>query len=573
MHFGKTILGTITLLLLVLTANAQVFRWDEAVIYQIYPRSFQDSDGDGIGDIKGITSRLDYLKGLGVDIIWLSPVYKSPMKDMGYDVSDYEAIDPVFGSMEDFEVLLKETHLRQMKLIMDFVPNHTSDEHPWFQEARKSLDNPYHDYYLWRKENTIPDNRISYFGGSAWEKNSLTGEYYFHLFLKEQPDLNWDNPKVRTEIYKALTFWLEKGVNGFRLDVIPLISKSPLYPSNLKPKVTENAAYTQSLVPGPHLHEYLSEMHEKVFSHYDCFILGEGIGINSQSVCDYIQPDRKELDLIYHFEVTDLGRNALYIPTKVPPLTLKQTLSRWDSSTTACNSRSAILFGNHDQPRMLNRFGNPRKYRTASAKMLATLTLTYRGVPFLYQGDEIGMTNIRLKFRELKDVSAIYLVRMAGKYGIPRFIAMHFINKAGRDNARTPLQWENSKNAGFTNGEPWLKVHPDFPEINVSAQEKDSTSILNFYKKLLSLRHQYPSLRKGDFTKINKNHSKLMVFTRSTPSETLLILCNLTSRNVKYSLPKAAESGRVLLSNYPASGLSSAIKPFECRIYECKMPE
>lgn len=570
MHFGKTILGTITLLLLVLTTNAQVFRWDEAVIYQIYPRSFQDSDGDGIGDIKGITSRLDYLKGLGVDIIWLSPVYKSPMKDMGYDVSDYEAIDPVFGSMEDFEVLLKETHLRQMKLILDFVPNHTSDEHPWFKEARKSSDNPYHDYYLWRKDNTIPDNRISYFGGSAWEKNALTGEYYFHLFLKEQPDLNWDNPKVREEIYKALTFWLDKGVNGFRLDVIPLISKSPDYPANLRFKVTENAAYTRSLMPGPHLHEYLREMNERVFSRYDCFVLGEGIGINPQSVCDYVTPERKELNLIYHFEVTDLGRNALYIPSKVSPLALKRTLSRWDSVTAGCNARSAVLFGNHDQPRMLNRFGNPRKYRTLSAQMLAMLTLTYRGVPFIYQGDELGMRNIRLKYRELEDVSAINLVKIAGKYGIPRGLAMHFVNKAGRDNARTPVQWNPHKNAGFTEGEPWLKVHPDYPLINAEAQQNDTSSVLHFYKKLLILRRKYPCLRNGNLAETDKNHPRLLIYTRSNSDCNFLIICNLTSRKVKYSLPEIARNGKMILGNYPDVPDASRILPFECRIYECK---
>ncbi len=466
--------------------------WKESVVYQIYPRSFMDSNGDGIGDLRGIISKLDYLQKLGIDVVWLSPVYESPNDDNGYDISDYRKIMTEFGTMEDWEELLHEMHKRNIKLMMDLVVNHTSDEHNWFIESRKSKDNPYRDYYIWRsgKEGKEPNNWESAFSGSAWQYDETTDEYYLHLFSKKQPDLNWDNEQVRKDVYDMMKFWFEKGIDGFRMDVINFISKEEGLPT----VETEEKGYVsghQYFMNGPNIHTYLHEMNREVLSKYDIMTVGEMPGVTTEEAKLYTAEERQELQMVFQFEHMDLdsGEGGKWDIKPYSLLTLKQNLTKWQKALeyTGWNS---LYWNNHDQPRVVSRFGNDTTYRIEAAKMLATVLHMMKGTPYIYQGEEIGMTNVRFdSINEYRDIETLNMYReKVIERGENEEQVMQSIYVKGRDNARTPMQWNQDKHAGFTTGEPWIRVNPNYKEINVEQALQDSESIFYYYKKLIELR-------------------------------------------------------------------------------------
>ena len=486
--------------------------WKESVVYQIYPRSFKDSNGDGIGDLQGIIEKLDYLQYLGVDVLWLSPIFKSPNDDNGYDVSDYCDIMDEFGTMADFDELLEGVHQRGLKLVLDLVPNHSSDEHFWFQESRKSKDNPYRDYYIWREK--PPSNWASFFSGSAWEYDEMAGEYYLHLFSKKQPDLNWENPKVRQEIYDIMHFWFKKGVDGFRMDVIPFISKRLDFPA-INPD-----DFIQSIIEvyanGPRLHEFLNEMNREVTSKYDVMTMGECIGVKPPQALDFVGEDRNELNMLYHFDHVNInyGIGGKYDPIPWKLSTFKTIFADWIEAV-GDKGWINITLDNHDFPRMLSRFGNDDKYRIESAKLLATLLLTMRGGPCIYQGSEIGMTNVAFEtLEEYDDVEVVNLHqewKAAGKDTAPLLKA---VQEQGRDNARTPMQWDNSPNAGFTSGTPWLKINPNYSAINAKAALDDESSVFFFYKEMLAYRKENSTLIYGGFEQFLPDSEELFVYRR-----------------------------------------------------------
>lgn len=532
--------------------------WKEAVVYQIYPRSFKDSNGDGIGDLKGITSKLAYLKDLGVDVIWLSPHFQSPNADNGYDISDYESIMEDFGSMEDFDDMLAEVHRKGMKLIIDLVVNHSSDEHRWFQESRTSTQNPYRDYYIWKKE--IPNDWVSFFSGNAWEFDQLTKEYYLHLFVKKQPDLNWENPKLRQEIYKMMKFWLDKGVNGFRMDVISLISKDQSFPHFPPGRFGDLTYYAN----GPRVHEFLQEMHREVLSKYDCMTVGEAFGVSAEQAVLYTGKDRHELNTIYHFDHA-VNRSEACFLQPAPEFSLPQLKSifnKWDEAVSELGWNS-IYWGNHDNPRVVSRFGNTEKYHREAAKMLATVLLTLRGTAYIYQGDEIGMTNAHFSsIEEFNDVQVInaYRALLVEEKGIE----MDFLsacNQIARDHARTPMQWDDTTNAGFSDAtKTWLKVNENFSKINVKQQLNDTGSILNYYKRLIQLRKKTPTLVYGSYTDLLPDNEVIWAYSRKLDGVELLIFCNFSP--YIQQLPLAYSDGSVLISNYEQPQLPQ-LRPFE----------
>ena len=538
--------------------------WKESVIYQIYPRSFKDSNGDGIGDLGGIIEKLDYLKKLGIDILWLSPIFKSPNDDNGYDVSDYCAIMDEFGTMEDFDRLLAGMHQRGLKLMLDLVPNHSSDEHRWFQEARKSKDNPYRDYYIWRPK--PPSNWASFFSGSAWEKEELTGEYYLHLFSKKQPDLNWENPKVRQEIYDVMHFWFKKGVDGFRMDVLPFISKRLDFP-DIDPN-NFNKAIIEVYSNGPRLHEFLQEMNREVSSKYDVVTMGECIGVKPHQALEYVGEDRKELNTLYHFDHVNInyGPNGKYDPIPWTLTQFKKIFADWDQAV-GDKGWINITLDNHDFPRMVSRFGNDSSYRKESAKLLATLLLTMRGGPCIYQGSEIGMTNVAFEtLEEYDDVEVVNLHqewKAAGKDTTPLLKAVH---QQGRDNARTPIQWDDSKNAGFTTGTPWLKVNPNYQQINVKEALADKDSIFYFYQKMLAFRKTNPTLIYGDFRLLTIESEQVFAYERKDEEGTFLILLNFTDEPLLVANFVNVDSYQLLMHNYTSR--SFYLRPREARIYK-----
>ena len=437
--------------------------WKESIIYQIYPRSFKDSNGDGIGDIPGIMSQLDYIQSLGVDVIWLCPVYQSPNDDNGYDISNYRVIHPEFGTMEDFDQLLQGIHSRDMKLVMDLVANHTSDEHDWFKESRSSLDNPKRDYYIWKegKNGAEPNNWQSFFGGKAWELDATTGQYYLHLFTRKQPDLNWENPNVRKEIYDQMRFWLEKGVDGFRMDVISLISKRHYEDT---PFEEFNRTIAEVYANGPQIHEFLQEMNQEVLSRYNVMTVGEGPGITLENGIEYVAEDRKELNMIFHFDhmFLDHGPGGKFDPVKVDFIRFKKIFAEWDQKLgeTGWNS---IFLGNHDFPRIVSRFADDGEYWEESSKLLAVMLLTMRGTPYIYQGDEIGMTNVAFpSIDDYRDVETLNAWKEKEANGENLDSLLEAIHEQGRDNARTPVQWEDAENAGFSEATPWIEVNPNF---------------------------------------------------------------------------------------------------------------
>lgn len=545
--------------------------WKEAVVYQIYPRSFMDSNGDGIGDINGITSRLDYLKELGVDVLWLSPVYQSPNDDNGYDISDYQAIMEEFGTMEDFDRMLEGIHARGMKLVMDLVVNHTSDEHPWFVESRKSKDNPYRDYYIWRegKDGKEPNNWGSCFSGSAWEYDKTTDMYYLHLFSKKQPDLNWDNPKVRDEVFQMMNWWCEKGIDGFRMDVISLISKKPGLPDGYQ---APGALYGDSgCANGPHVHEYLQEMNQKVLSRYDLMTVGECAGVTIEEAKKYANADGRELSMVFQFEHVEAnGPMGKWTDERVQLKDFKTTMSKWQTELEG-KAWNSLFLGNHDQARSVSRFGNDApEYRAVSAKMLVTCLHMMQGTPYVYQGEELGMTNCPFPtledLRDIESINAFHELTEAGKVN-PEDM-MRYIRLRGRDNARTPMQWDDSANAGFTTGTPWIMVNPNYTEINAKTEMEDPDSVFRYYQKIIGLRKKEKVMVYGTYQLLDPDNEKLYVYTRTLDNEKLLVICNFTEEEEIYSVPEEFSKGEVLISSYHREKAEKEIllKPYEALV-------
>lgn len=539
--------------------------WKEAVIYQIYPRSFMDSNGDGIGDLQGIVSRLDYLKYLGIDVIWLSPVYKSPNDDNGYDISDYQDIMDEFGTMEDFDELLAAAHERGIKIVMDLVVNHTSDEHQWFVESRKSKDNAYRDYYIWREgrdAQTPPNNWGSCFGGSAWQYGETTGMYYLHLFSKKQPDLNWDNPQVRREVFDMMTWWCNKGIDGFRMDVISMISKTKEMPDGI------DGDFGPYCIHGPNVHQYLREMNQEVLSKYDIMTVGETAGVTIEQAQQYAGEDAHELNMVFQFEhVEGDGKYGKWTDEKIPLVTLKKILSRWQTELYG-KAWNSLFWDNHDQPRAVSRFGDDRPmYREVSAKMLATCLHMLQGTPYIYQGEELGMTNYPFQspddFRDIESVNAYREWCSEGRLSHEAFWPC--ITFKSRDNARTPMQWDDSTQAGFTTGTPWLAVNPNYTEINAKAETADVNSVFHYYKKLITLRKENPVVVYGRYEALMEDSEDLFVYTRELDDEKLLVVCNFCDHAVGFTIPTDFVGAPCLISNveneYDKAGMT--LKPYE----------
>ncbi len=527
--------------------------WKEAVIYQIYPRSFMDSNGDGIGDLRGITDRLDYLKYLGIDVIWMSPVYKSPNDDNGYDISDYQAIMDEFGTMEDFDELLAKAHEKGIKIVMDLVVNHTSDEHRWFLESRKSKENEYRDYYIWREgkgENMPPNNWGSCFGGSAWQYDEKTSMYYLHLFSRKQPDLNWDNPEVRSNVFNMMTWWCEKGIDGFRMDVISMISKTPDMPDGEVNGLYGD--YGPYCVHGPNVHRYLQEMNEKVLSKYNIMTVGETPGVTTKLAMQYAGEDTHELNMVFQFEhVEGDGKYGKWTDERLPLTTLKRTLSRWQTELYG-KAWNSLFWNNHDQPRAVSRFGDDRpQYRKTSAKMLATCLHMMQGSPYIYQGEELGMTNYPFEspadFRDIESINAYREWCESGR--VPHDIFWPCITWKSRDNARTPMQWDDTEQAGFTSGTPWISVNPNYREINAKAETADKDSVFHYYKKLIALRKENPVMVYGKYELLWEESEELFVYTRTLEQESLLVVCNFTEKEVPFTLPEQFVGMPCLISN------------------------
>lgn len=531
--------------------------WKSAVFYQIYPKSFQDSNDDGVGDLQGIIQRLDYLKKLGIDGIWLSPVFASPQVDNGYDISDYEAIYPPFGTMEDMDELICEAKNRGISIIMDLVLNHTSDKHRWFQEAITSRDNPYHDYYIWRDgaPDAAPNDMRATFGGPAWTYVPHLGQYYFHQFAVEQPDLNWENPTVRRELYNMICFWVNKGIEGFRLDVIDQIGKNP------DQKITSN---------GPRLHEFLRELSREAFQDETLVTVGEAWSANVERAKLYSAPDGSELSMVFQFEHICLDQQPGKEKWDLAPLPLgklKKCFQRWQQCLYGQGWNSLFL-NNHDLPRIVSRWGNDTIYRAESAKMLATMLHGMQGTPYIYQGEELGMTNVRLPIEEYDDleIKNVYYERTARGYD-PADV-MESIYARGRDNARTPMQWSGDAYAGFSRVKPWLPVNPNYTDINAELALSDPHSIFYYYQKLIALRKEYPVFREGRFTLLEPEHEKLFVYTRDTENAHLLVVCNFTEETVEFSRPTAFQGATLLLSNYETP--ESALRPYEAQMFYLK---
>ena len=543
--------------------------WKEGVVYQIYPRSFKDSSGNGIGDIYGIIEKLDYIKSLGVNMIWICPIYSSPNDDNGYDISDYRKISEEFGGNKAFDILLKEMHKRGLKLIMDLVANHSSDEHKWFEESRKGEDNPYHDYYIWKRGNPEepPNNWLSVFSGSAWEWDSNLNKYYLHSFTKKQPDLNWENPKLRDEIYDVLNFWFLKGVDGFRMDVISFISKRlDFLPA--KEGATLSEMMENIYANGPRIHEFLKEMNKKVLSKYDIVTVGEGPGVNLKTGLNYVNEKEKELDMVFHFDhlQIDFGPDGKFDPQPIDFIKFKKVFSDWDSLLKN-KGWNSIFLGNHDFSRIVSRFGNDKKYRNESAKLLATLLMTLRGTPYVYQGDEIGMTNVKYpSIEHYKDVETRNAWKQAEEENKDMDIFLKGVHRQSRDNARTPLQWDSSKFAGFSSTKPWIDVNKNYDMINIELQQDNSDSILNYYREIIRIRKKNSTLIYGDFFDLEPSNEKLYVYKRWDQQKTYFVVLNFSDYKVQWDINNF-ESMRLVISNYKKSVYDKSIDPWEARVY------
>ena len=544
--------------------------WSNAVVYQIYPRSFQDTNGDGLGDLKGITSRLDYLADLGVDVLWLSPVYKSPQDDNGYDISDYQDIDPLFGTLDDMDELLAEAHKRGLKIVMDLVVNHTSDEHNWFIESRKSKDNPYRDYYIWKDpvNGKEPNNWGGVFGGSAWEYDAQTQMYYLHLFSKKQPDLNWENEKVRQEVYDMMTFWCEKGIDGFRMDVISMISKDQAFPDG-KMNNSLYGDFGPYCVHGPRVHEFLQEMNREVLSRYDIMTVGETSGVTIEEAQKYAGEAGKELNMVFQFEHVDNGSGdyGKWTTEKYDFKEFKRIMIKWQEELQG-KAWNSLFLGNHDQPRSVSRFGNDNPaYRETSAKMLATCLHMMQGTPYVYQGEELGMTNIYFdKLEDYRDIESINFFTEFTESGLmtPEYM-MKCLMLRSRDNARTPMQWDDSEQAGFTDGESWIKVNPNYKEINAAQQLKDPNSIFHYYQKLISLRKEKDIIVYGEFEPLYRDDEQIFAYTRKLDQEKLLTVCNFSDKNAEMEIPEEFKGAECLITNLDRTVFEGKIvlKPYE----------
>ena len=530
--------------------------WKKAVVYQIYPKSFQDSDGDGIGDLQGIIKRLDYLETLGINAIWLSPVFKSPQADNGYDISDYRDIDPTFGSLDDMEELINEAKKHKIRIMMDLVLNHSSNEHRWFKEAKKSKDNPYHDYYIWRdgEEGMPPSDMKAVFGGSAWEYVPEIGQYYFHQFLPEQPDLNWENPKVRSAIYDMILWWMDKGVGGFRMDVIDQIAKEP------DKRITIN---------GPRLQEYFKELSKETFQKGDLITVGEAWGADTERAKLYSNPDGSEFSMVFQFEHIGLDQKEGGEKWDLAPLPfkkLKKIMAHWQNELYNCGWNS-LFWDNHDLPRIVSRWGNDREYRVESAKMLAILLHGMQGTPYIYQGEELGMTNVQYDIEDYKDCEIINMYHERLEKGYSKDEIMKSIYAKGRDNARTPMQWDDSENAGFTTGTPWIKVNDNYDKINAKSQVDDPDSIFSCYKKLVQLRKDYPVFVDGKFTLLLEDDENIFAYSRKNEEKTMIVVCNFFDKEIPMPLAKECEGMEVLISNYKDTSDMSVLRPYEARMY------
>ncbi len=528
--------------------------WHSAVVYQIYPKSFQDTTGSGTGDLKGILQRLDYLKTLGVDLIWLSPVFASPQVDNGYDISDYQAIDPMYGTLEDMDSLIQEANRRGIGIMLDLVLNHSSDRHRWFREALKSRDNPFHDYYIWRDggPDAFPNDMRSAFGGPAWTYVPQLGQYYFHQFAPEQPDLNWENPAVRRALYDMILWWMDRGVAGFRLDVIDQIAKEP------DRHITIN---------GPRLHEFLRELSAETFRKGNLVTVGEAWGADVDRAKRYSCPDGSELSMVFQFEHMGLDQQPGKPKWDTAPLSLsalKACFEKWQHGLHGQGWNSLFL-NNHDLPRIVSRWGDEGGFRETSAKLLAVMLHGMQGTPYIFQGEELGMTNMRMTVDQLQDVEAKNLYRERLEAGYPEGQILESIYRRGRDNARTPMQWDDGPQAGFTTGTPWLPVNPNAARINAKAQLADPDSVFHFYRRLIALRKTYPVFRMGDFTLLLPEHEKLFVYTRAWMDQELLVICNFGADPTSWQLPEGWAGAKCLIANYPdaAQGL---LRPWEAKI-------
>ena len=555
--------------------------WKNAVVYQIYPRSFADSDGDGMGDLRGVIDHLDHLAELGVDVLWMSPIYASPQDDNGYDISDYQAIDPLFGDLETFGELLSGAHARGMKLIMDLVVNHSSDEHPWFVESRSSRDNPKRDWYWWRPARdgmepgapgAEPTNWGAAFGGPAWAFDEATGEYYLHLFSPKQPDLNWENPEVRQAVYAMMRWWLDRGVDGFRMDVINMISKDPALPDG---RLTAGSAYgdgSAAYINGPRNHEFLHEMYEQVFAgRKEMLTVGEMPGVTVAEAIRFTAQDRREVDMVFQFDHVWADRGAdswQLIPLKLT--TLKAIFGRWQAGLAEVGWNS-LYWNNHDQPRVVSRYGDDRpEFRAASAKMLGTVLHLHRGTPYVYQGEEIGMTNYPFRsIADFRDIEALgQYTQAVDLEGRSPEDVLTVLRARGRDNARTPMQWNDSEHAGFTTGAPWLAVNPNYPQVNAAAERADPDSVFHYYRRLIELRHTEPAVVDGDFTMLLPDDERLYAFTRRLGPTELLVIGNFTGEAVRAEIDDAAawSGAELVLTNLPAPE-DLTLAPWQAVVY------
>ena len=528
--------------------------WKESVVYQIYPKSFKDSNGDGVGDIRGIIQKLDYLKELGVNVLWISPMLESPQDDNGYDISDYRRIYEEYGTMEDYEELLCEAHKRSIRILMDLVVNHTSDEHNWFIESRKSKDNPYRDYYIWKDpvNGKEPNNWGGAFGGSAWEYDPQTQMYYLHLFSKKQPDLNWENEKVRQEVYDMMKFWCEKGIDGFRMDVISMISKDQRFPDG----EMNNGLYGDFgpyCVHGPRVHEFLQEMNQKVLSKDDIMTVGETAGVTIEEAQKYAGDDRNELNMVFQFEHVESGCGdyGKWTTAKYDFKEFKNIMIKWQEELQG-KAWNSLFLGNHDQPRSVSRFGNDNPvYRETSAKMLATCIHMMQGTPYVYQGEELGMTNIYFdKLEDYRDIESINYFEEFTESGLmtPEHM-MKCLMLRSRDNARTPMQWDDSKQAGFTEGEPWIKVNPNYKKINAAQQLEDPDSVFHYYQKLIRLRKEKDIIVYGEFEPLYREDEQIFAYTRKQDQEKLLTVCNFSDKNAEVEVPEEFKGAECLITN------------------------
>jgi oligo-1,6-glucosidase len=555
--------------------------WQSAVVYQIYPRSFADASGDGIGDLHGILDRLDYLEHLGVDVVWLSPVYPSPMDDNGYDISDYFDVDPMFGTLADLDALITGVHERGMKLVMDLVVNHTSDEHPWFQESRSGPDSPKRDWYWWRpaRDGTVPGepgaeptNWGSFFSGPAWEYDEASGEYYLHLFSRKQPDLNWENPEVRHTVYDMMRWWVDRGVDGFRMDVINMISKDTSLPDGPVRPGERYGDLHEAVFDGPRVHEFLAEMHREVFAGVErpLLLVGETPGVTLEEARRYTDPDSREVHMVFQFQHMGIDRGASkwdVLPFDVRRL--KDTLGLWQEGLADVGWNS-LYWNNHDQPRVVSRFGDDGEHRERSAKALGTVLHLQRGTPYVYQGEELGMTNYPFtSIDDFRDIESVNYFKESVAQGEDPEAVLASLKAMSRDNGRTPMQWDGSPHAGFTKGEPWLAVNPNHVEINAAEQMGDPGSVFEYYRSLIRLRHEDPTVAHGDFSMVLPDHEQLFAFTRAHEGTELFVVANFSGEDA--DLPEAVadvwRAAEPVLGNLAVAGPPERLQPWEARVY------